>query len=195
MRIGDVEFFAPTKKYHEIDLKKPKELVQAFYERVISYYFEPIKKLNKEQEAFAAGVLCATTIDLLAKMKFHPQRGGNRYVNWLRSEIDPFLEIDPNDPKQTLADLFYKEFRCGLVHEGRITGLGQFSYMIGGLIYVEGEIIVVNPKKLFESIEVAFKRYIMNLDNDQSEIDRFMKIIETDYAEEINYAKQKEEGE
>lgn len=84
-----------------------------------------------DNEAFAAGVLCMTTIDLLANMKYADLTNKRRYVKWLHSEIPVFNDVEPGFPNQTLGELFYKDFRCGLVHEGRITRLGQFSYLIG----------------------------------------------------------------
>lgn len=121
--------FAPGLKYSEIKWDDDDALIEAFKDRVKGFYLDPAKNLNaSEKYAFATGVLCVSTIDLLACLTISCNSGtvGMRFKQWIKDHITAFDNSDPNS--EILADKFYDEFRNGLVHEGRIKNVGQFSY-------------------------------------------------------------------
>ncbi|MCX9009527.1 MAG: hypothetical protein OIN66_00255 [Candidatus Methanoperedens sp.] len=121
--------FTPGLKYSEIKWDNDDALIEAFKDRVKGFYLDPAKCLNdSEKYAFATGVLCVSTIDLLAciTISCNSRTVGMRFKQWLKEHITAFDNSDPNS--DILADKFYDEFRNGLVHEGRIKNVGQFSY-------------------------------------------------------------------
>lgn len=146
MRIGEILKFSPNYKYLDLDWDKKECMINAFKDRVKGFYIQPAEKLNKDEKGFAAGVLCITTIDFLAKIDYKER---NQIKKWLKDNIDDFKKPDPDfSGNRTLADRFYDEFRDGLIHEGRIKNGGQFSYEYQVIIKLEDEAMIVNPEIL-----------------------------------------------
>lgn len=188
MRIEDGIYFSPTLKYRDVDLDDPGMLIQAFRDRINGFYLGPIKKLNDDNDAFAAGLLCITTMDLLSRLKSNSEEVRKRYVHWLATEIPEFAQRLPGK-KQIVADLFYKQFRNGLVHEGRIKDGGQFSYIFGGMITVENQFMIVNPRQLADNIETVFNRYMTEVLTSSEESQSFTQMLKRDFGAEIAHAK------
>lgn len=188
MRIEDGIYFSPTLKYRDVELDNPEMLIQAFRDRINGFYLGPIKKLNEDNDAFAAGLLCVTTMDVLSRLKSNSEEVRKRYVHWLATEIPEFAQRLPGK-KHILADLFYKHFRNGLVHEGRIKDGGQFSYIFGGMITVENQFMIVNPLQLADNIESVFNRYMAEVLTSPEEFQSFSKMIIRDFGAEIERAK------
>lgn len=191
MRIEDGIYFSPNLKYYDVDFNHPETLIEAFRDRIMQYYIEPIKKLNDDHDAFAAGLICVTTIDVLSRMKNDIDEVRKRYVNWLVSDIPDFGLPIPKNKKQKIGDLFYKQFRNGLVHEGRIKDGGQFSYIFGDLITIEEDFLVINPLQLADKIEIAFDKYIFDVLSNSEKLQKFIKMIERDFGTDIAQAKRK----
>ncbi|MFC0214418.1 hypothetical protein ACFFK0_18470 [Paenibacillus chartarius] len=189
MRVEDGIYFSPNLKYYDIDFNHPDSLVEAFRDRIKQYYIEPIKKLNDDHDAFAAGLICVTTIDVLSRLKYDIDEVRKRYVGWLISEIPDFGLPGLKNKEQKVADLFYRQFRNGLVHEGRIKDGGQFSYLFGDLITLEDSFMVINPRQLVEKIEIAFDKYIFDVLSKPEELQKLLKIIEQDFGADIAQAK------
>lgn len=166
------------------------KLIDAFRDRVYGYYLEPAKSLNSVPHGFGCGLLCAATIDLLARpeyAKYDESRKedvvkGKDYIKWLKGNIKDFA-------KEDYAERFYKYFRCGLVHEGRIKELGQFSYDKDGFIFVEGDVTIIHPEKLLDKIEEAFQMYMDRLEKDQTAYSQFRDRLAKDFKEEVDRAK------
>lgn len=189
MRIEDGIYFSPNLKYSDVNYNQPEALIGAFRDRIKQYYIEPIKKLNADNDAFAAGLICVTTIDLLSRLKNDIDEVRKRYVSWLVLEIPDFdLPVLRNQTVK-VADLFYKQFRNGLVHEGRIKEGGQFSYLFGDLITMEENFLVINPRHLVEKIEISFDKYILDVKSKPEELKEFIKMIKRDYGADIAQAK------
>lgn len=163
-------------------------LIQAFRDRINGFYLGAIKKLNEDNDAFAAGLLCVTTMDVLSRLKSNIEEVRKRYVHWLATEIPEFAQRLPGK-KQLLADLFYKQFRNGLVHEGRIKDGGQFSYIFAGMITVENQFMIVNPWKLADNIETVFNRYMTEGLTSSEEFQSFTQMIIRDFGAKIAHAK------
>lgn len=89
-----------------------------------------------------------TTIDVLSRLKYDIDEVRKRYVSWLVSEIPDFGLPIPKYKDQKLADLFYKQFRNGLVHEGRIKDGGQFSYIFGEMLTRRSTSVAVTKGKV-----------------------------------------------
>lgn len=90
-------------------------MIEAFEDRVNGFYLKPIEEFNKIGYGFASGIICVTTIDFLARIAIGSDKVGERLRVWLKDNISA------NDD---LANRFSKDFRNGLVHEGRIKNCG-----------------------------------------------------------------------
>lgn len=179
-RVGDILYFAPKYKFRDLRWDDKHMMVDAFKDRVREFYLQPAAKLNKDKEAFAAGVLCATTVDFLAKISI----GGNtgeRIKKWLEANIIEFGDSE-------LARRFYEDFRNGLVHEGRIKNAGQFSYEYDDLITHLNGVMVVNPRVLLERIESSLERYVNELQNDEPAYRRFWSTLKKDFRKDVELA-------
>jgi len=190
MRVGDILYFSPNYKFSELRWSDKEKLIEAFKDRVEGFYLKPAKKLNEERHGFAAGVLCVATIDFLARIETGLLNAtGRRFKKWLKDNIKEFNENDPLDQNITLAYRFYDEFRNGLVHEGRIKNVGQFSYEFDELVRVENSVMIVNPEKLLEKIERSFNRYIEKIRRNESAFQAFKCALIRDFQRDVEYAR------
>jgi len=186
MKIKELLYFSPKDKYSELNWDKRDELIRAFENRVKGFYLQPAEQLNKNKMGFATGVLCMTTMDFLAKLFFNNSK---RMVKWLKKNIKEFCKIDPNFTNRTLADRFNDEFRNGLIHEGRIKNVGQFSYDFPEIINMEEEVMIVNPGKLLCKIEFLLDNYIKQVKESESLFLKFRESLRKDFKREIDYIK------
>lgn len=189
MRVDDILYFSSTVKFEALNFDDKKILIDAFKKRVDEFYFKPAEKLDDEQicNAFAVGVLCASTIDFLAKIKIGINEVGNRIEKWLECYIDEFSN---NEENNKFAKRFYKDFRNGLVHEGLIKHGGQFSYNFKDKLICEIEgIIIINPRLLLIKTKVAFEKMMDEIEEDNSQFQQFKKMLKKDFKVDIEYAK------
>lgn len=157
MRTGDVLYFSPHFRFSDLDVGDTGKLIEALRDRLMGFYLEPASRLLKTGDAFAAGLLCCTAVDFVALCS-----GDEHPEMWLRKNIRDF------GGDEELASKFWKWFRDGLVHEGRIKAFGQFSMDFPNLLKVVGPALVVNPQLLLEAIQGAFQSYFEQLDKTQS---------------------------
>ena len=188
MKIGDKLHFSPEYKFTQLDWDNKKELIEAFKDRVKGFYLNPAKKLNEAKDSFAAGSLCITAIDFLARIETGLDRVGERFEKWLKDNIEEFDKQDPDCQSRTLAYRFYDEFRNGLVHEGRIKNAGQFSYEIKELVEVTESVMIVNPEKLLQAIEKTFDKYIGMLEKEGPIFQIFKCALIRDFQRDVEYA-------
>ena len=167
MRIGDIVYFSPNRKFIDLKWDNKDDLVSAFTDRVKGFYLAPAQQLNDAEQAFASGVICVTTIDFLARIQTGEETVGQRIEKWLVDNLPVFAEPDPENQSRKLARRFYEEFRNGLVHEGRIKNGGQFSYDYTDLIKILGPVMIVNPRILLGGISRSFTRYMGNVLSDE----------------------------
>jgi|YelNatPaOPRAMG01_1025707.scaffolds.fasta_scaffold13857_1 hypothetical protein len=194
MRIGDILYFSTKYKFTELEWDDKDNLLEAFQDRVRGFYIEPIEELNKKCKAFAAGVLCVVTIDFLARIETSPDGVQKRFEYWVGNNIKEFYTPNLDIPLQEFANRFYKEFRNGLVHEGRIKKAGQFSYNYDALVEfseVNGPepIMIINPKCLQEAISKSFEKYIDKVQKEESIFQAFKCALMRDFQLEVEYAR------
>jgi hypothetical protein len=63
---------------------------------------------------------------------------------------------------QALAERFYKEFRCGVLHQAEVGGTSKV-WSVGPLIRVEGETIIVNRNEFHDRLKAEFAAYLGEL--------------------------------
>ena len=191
MDIKDVLYFSPKYKFKDLKWNDKKELIKAFVDRIKGFYLYPISKLNREKNAFAAGLLCVSVIDILAKYQTGCSEVKRRYTKWLEDNIEEFKERDHRNEKISLR--FYKEFRNGLIHEGRIKEGGVFSYYVKNIhvekINEEASILMVNPCFLEDSIRKAFDRYIEIISRNDYYFQMLKSVLLNDFLLDIERSK------
>jgi len=189
MRIGDILYFSPKFKFADLNWDDKNGLITAFQDRIIAFCLKPAQKLSSSGCSFAAGVICVTTVDFLARIETElTDDVGKRFEEWLKINIEQFNKPDPDNKSRILAARFYKEFRNGLVHEGRIKNAGQFSYDFQELIKVEQLVMIVNPECLLNSIETSFKRYVDKIEKDEFAFQNLKCALLRDFREDVEYA-------
>jgi len=68
------------------------------------------------------------------------------------------------DFTEDLARQFYKEFRCGILHQAEIGG-GSKVWSVGPLIRADGGRIIVNRNEFHKRLEKEFQNYLAELRN------------------------------
>jgi len=195
MRKGDKLYFSTEDSFADLNWDNKDALLEAFQDRVREFYIEPIKELNEQKKRpFAVGVLCVVTIDFLARIETSQDGVPKRFEYWVENNIEEFYTPNLNIPLQEFANRFYKEFRNGLVHEGRIKKAGQFSYNYNVLVKfdkVNGTkpIMIINPKFLQEAISKSFEKYIKKVQNEESIFKKFKSVLMGDFQQDVEYAK------
>ncbi len=187
MRVKDALYFSPKYRYIDLDFTNPEATIAAFRDRVEGFYLSPAKHLLEHGHVFAVGVVCTAVIDLLARYSLGG-RVGMRFSRWVTQNISDFSRRDPSNPAKTLADRLYEDFRCGLIHEGRIKQVGQFSLEADGIVQAEESVIVVNPELLLLALHAALAGYCRTLETDSRELQRFIGRLREDFEAEVDSA-------
>jgi len=66
-----------------------------------------------------------------------------------------------------------EDYRNGLIHEGRIKNLGQFSFEFNELIRVESLCSVINPTILLDETRIRFSEYLKIAKDNKEEMHKF----------------------
>lgn len=170
-------YFSPHYKFKDIDWNNKDRLIDAFEDRVLGFYLNPAETLNSNKEnCFAAGLSCIAAIDFLARITLDENSG--RIQGWLRENVADFHD-------NNARDIFYKYFRNGLVHEGRIKNCGQFTYDISGTAHFDRNVMLVNPRNLLNDIKLSFRAYLGDLKCNEEKFEKFKKQLISDFKKEI----------
>lgn len=138
MLIDKILFFSPTIKFEDIEIESQENFPAQFKKRIEGFYLEPIKLLNKESNAFAAGVLLVSCIDALSRYDSKYAKldtDQKRISQWVQEKLPSF--------EDGYNSRFYYDFRNGLVHEARIKKAGSFSYEIDKTFILKDEKMVI----------------------------------------------------
>lgn len=76
-----------------------------------------------------------------------------------------FLTTRPqfrNDFSRPLAEQFYDEFRCGVLHQAEVRGNGKV-WSVGPLIQKVGDSVIVNRNAFHERLNAEFTAYLQEL--------------------------------
>lgn len=179
MREEDKLHFSPKYIFGDIDFNNKEKLIDAFNDRVYGFYLNPAKLLDDNRLGFACGLMCAATIDFLARSIYPDFSSKLRTKNWLKDNIKEFNDED-------LAVRFYEDFRCGLVHEGRIKNPGEFSYESNHIVATKDGIVRINPSLLLRKIEHALTEYLAMLQRDSVAFDNFRRCLKKDFEAEVS---------
>jgi len=175
MRRENDLYFSPSYRFNELNFADKDALLGMFYDRVYGFYLIPAQDLCDRKHAFAAGVMCCSTIDFLAKIEY----GDPMSTSGSSKNFKKFLENNIGSFSKDNAQKFYTNFRCGLVHGGKIDSCGQFSYDFAKMIKIadENNIMIVNPNILLENIIRSFEDYIRELKEDDAKFNKFQDFM------------------
>lgn len=187
MRVGDLLLFAPGVPFAKLDLDNPAETVAIFAARVEGFYLAPARALLENRDhAFACGLLCCTAIDFLARYSRDERDDEGRFAGWLSEHA-----LGRNEEADALARRLYRDFRHGLVHEGRVKNGGQFSFDYGDrLIFCEDGVAIVNPALLLGAVSGAFRRDCDLLLSDARAYTRFVGQLRRDFRKELAFSRE-----
>jgi len=185
-RVDDQLFFSPTIRFVDLNFDDCEGALAAFKDRVLGFYLTPARDLALRNHAFASGLVSATTIEFVA---FFLATDENPTVaKWL-SRIRPFGEPDPQRKRRwSIAERFEDEFRNGLVHEGRIKGLGQFSPSTT-LVHFEPGAMIIDPLKLVEVVAEQVTRDAEVLARNPRSLRSFCDRMKNKFAADVSLAK------
>ena len=179
-----------------------KQVIDFFENRINYFYIKPAKFIlkrirrkwrNKKHTSNYGFVLIAFSsilIDTLSQYRYGQLISGRSiFKQFLRDYIPEFKNtfLKPGfiyeeddmlkSPKKgnsiDFAELFYKGFRCGVVHNGKILSYGGYVYKQKSFIeefqWNDGKldrlVMSINPVVLFRKIETAFEKYLDELRN------------------------------
>lgn len=189
MRIADILYFSPSFKFEDIDFADKERTIEAFKDRMYGFYLSPAKRLLDSNDAFASGLICTSVIDILARYMIGIDEVGKRITKWIIENVDGFDHegaFNDDNYKNTIAYKFYSRFRNGLVHEGRIKELGQFSFEYQHILKVYDEAIIVNPKILLDQLMEIFNNFCDELLANEDKYNRFQSMLEEDFTQELS---------
>ena len=179
MKIGEHLFFAPGVRFADIDVND-QSVINHFHSRIEAYYLNPAKTLLKNEDyAFPATLLLASAIDAIARYASKPAPNRVRYIGWLQTEL-PCVSAKP------LAEQFYDDFRCGLVHEARAKNGCVFTTLTARSVFVEKGIMAINPKYLVQDVSVALDSFCANLKKSPIAFLKFQNELKRDFQHELS---------
>lgn len=73
---------------------------------------------------------------------------------------------------QQLAEQFYREFRCGVLHQAEVVGSGRV-WSVGPLIKNVDSSLIVNRNMFHECLKAEFDRYLLELRTPENKVLRF----------------------
>ncbi len=196
----DVEgclFFAPEVSFSDLNaiLKDRDRLVAAYASRISKYFLDPAILLVRHQHAFAAGMLLITLIDHLRCISEISERTDSearnvdtkQETNWRKKsgeKYQAFLSHLPFAADAHVAEVFYENYRNGLVHEGHIKAGTGFS-LDCDTFFEEGGKTLVNPSALLGEIESYFADYVDQLNKDGGVFETFKGNLEHMFGREL----------
>jgi len=135
------------------------------YERqVIDWFLNPARNLlrfNSKNKGFIVLMICLSYFEGVEQYR----RGTNSNGNSTQTFIDSIQRIFPNQFIQNNLRGLYVQARCGLFHNGMVSGRIIINNSFTDSILFENNDIKINPKRLFNIIFDDFQNYILNLRN------------------------------
>lgn len=139
--------------------------VRIYEDRVKGWFLNFAKELSKRAHSgFVVLMLCVSYLE--GNQQFREgKESKNQSGEMIKKAISRMMKIPKANEK--LFDLFIKEVRCGLFHDGmtrkHILIKDDISHAI--LIDEKNEILIISPSKLLELVEIDLELYIRDLTN------------------------------
>ena len=187
---GGPVFFNNETKFNDLPWDNPAAMICEFEKRIRNLYLEPAEMLatqigapfgGKAGLSFAVGLMCLCTIDALARFEY----GGNgeeRLKKWLKNY---------SSLNELQREYLYTNFRCKLVHEGRILA-GCFvceNFHDNEIMNVQSlqndkRYIKVSPITLLNCVREGFGKYLQHIRQNTEEAEALLKHLKEDFKTE-----------
>jgi hypothetical protein len=186
MRVKDVIHFSPNYPIQKIEFDNKEILIDAFKDRIQSYYINAADVLNKSNHAFAAGAILLTAIDAIS---YFTEVGAvsTRIKNFCYQI--PEIAAKTTEYQNEFANRVNDEFRNGLIHEGRIKNGSQFSYDYPFLEIISDDCLVMNPEYFQKEVEAYFNLALQKVSTNQSNYLLFRQRFKQTFEAEIEKLK------
>lgn len=163
------------------------EAIKIFIDRINSRIIYAIDRLIESKDrnemlkyGFPIMILQCSLIDTLAKFRYGTNKQTKRFKKFLKE----YLLFDfKEEEKEEIADKFYEDIRCGIVHSGsteNMSGLSCDSWNLITNIKEEGkEFMSVDIFIMDKELRKYLKEYIQKLRNKDEELRKnFVKIMD-----------------
>jgi hypothetical protein len=183
-------WFAPNVRMAELDLEDSSSLIDPFEKRVRGFFLTPAAFLHempeKDSGLFASALICAATIEFIARIDPALHGEPRPIAGWLKQYIPEFSEMVSG---RTAAEFFEERFRNGLAHNGYIASLGRLCD-IDGLISIDQDIVIINPFELIKRISAWLDTFVSDLRSRRLDIRAFQHKLKELFSEEVDRARQ-----
>lgn len=181
-------WFAPNRRMAEIDFNDSPALITAFRDRILGFFLEPARHLRtmaqEESSLFASALICAATIESLARCDPAFRNSRRPIADWLHANI---LRFRREIRGRSVAVYFDERFRNGLVHYGYIANLGRLGNL-HEVVTIDRDVVTINPFLLIEEIADCLNRFQEELSNGR-DVRAFQYLMRELFEEEINRAR------
>jgi hypothetical protein len=144
--------------------------VQILERRIVQRFIEPIDHLIAAEESKAAGerrfgfavlaidcLLVETLGAFLEGLEDTDKKSKPTFCYFLTRRPEFSRDFTP-----ALAEEFYYQFRCGILHQAEISGDSKV-WSVGPLIWSNGGKVIVNRNKFHGLLKTAFQNYLVEL--------------------------------
>ena len=165
-RLGEILLFAPGVPFDDFD-RTGQRLPTQLYQRIKGFYVAPAIVLARSKDAFASGLLIVCAMDHLGHLMSGASGSGARFKDCSR--------LIPDLAEGDTPDVFYEDFRNGLVHGGRVKNASEFKLGLGRVARRHRTRLVVDPLELATAFGGVLKQYIANVYTDPSQHQQLAK--------------------
>ncbi len=169
-------------QWTQLDLDDPNSLdwgkaIQIFEKRIEDRYITPVDLLieaerekSPKQRRFGFTILA---IDCLLVETLQAFREGmkdtrNKSKVMFRTFLTSRPEFMTSFTTRSIAERFYDDFRCGVLHQAEIKGKSRV-WSVGNLATTSQDSLTVNRTKFHAALKIEFRRYLKEL-SDSEEI-------------------------
>ena len=164
-----------AKQWHALDLDDPNSrdwvpAVEILAGRIHERFIEPIDYLIAAEEpksaierrfGFAVLAIDCLLVETLGAfidgLEDTDRKSGPTFCKFLTTR--PLFSAYFTE---NLANRFYKEFRCGILHQAEVGGESKV-WSVGPLVQVVDDRIIVNRNKFHEQLKAEFENYLAEL--------------------------------
>lgn len=182
--------FAPGVRMADLNFDDSRSLIDAFELRVKGYFLKPADFLGgmpeTESGLFACALICAATIEFVARIDPQLHRHPRPIAGWLEQYIPEFSVRVSN---RSAAAFFEERFRNGLAHHGYIASLGRLGH-INGVISIDQDVVTVNPFQLVKKITNWLDAFVADLRSGDRDVRAFQEMLKELFEAEVLRARQ-----
>lgn len=163
-------------KMNDEDKKHIQEFVK---QRLTERYITPLSKNYKtNNKSPQYGFLIMASMCLLIETMQAFKEGQDKYAGECRKAFENFLtQQETFNCSQDLANDFYENVRCGILHQGEIGNYWKIASSVKEApITKEGKIKIISAPTFLKKMESALDKYVESLD-DKKLFDKCMKKI------------------